>query len=180
MKRIGLARPFAARIPALAGAVLVSVYLITTASADAAQVEVTRASSTIELAQAFTTALNLHDVDAVVTMFTDEDSGPTINADRHAWQKFEIRLWVEQQVAAGIWTEAYDYRTTEHGATWSANVHRDDWAALGMAIVPVTNSIWVHNGQLADFSSTLTEPRDVQHLGDLWRPGAPPDSTPGA
>ena len=44
----------------------------------------------------------------------------------------------------------------------------------------VSNSIWVHNGQLADFSSTLSEPRDAERLGDLWRPGAAPDRTPGA
>ena len=153
------------------GLVLASLCLTSPASAEGA--------TSIELAQAFTAALNLHDVDAVVEMFSDEDSGPTVNADRRAWQKFEIRLWAEQQVAAGIWTDAYDYRTTEQGAVWSATVSRDDWAALGVDSVHVTNSIWVHNGKLADFTSTLPDARDVQRLGDLWRPGSAPVRTAG-
>ena len=172
--------PLAARVGALAGSVLFSICLITTASADAVHNDATSPPTSIELAQAFTTALNDHDVDAVVAMFTDEDSGPTVNADRRAWQKFEIRLWAEQQVAADISTEAYDYRTTEYGAAWSGNVHRADWAAKGVEVVAVSNSIWVHNGQLADFYSTLSELRDAERLGDLWRPGAAPDRTPGA
>jgi PKD domain len=53
----------------------------------------------IQLAQALTTALNDHDVDALVDLFTEEDSGPTVNADHHAWQKFEIRQWARQQVS---------------------------------------------------------------------------------
>ncbi len=178
MSRNRIAISLARRLGGLGGAVLVSICLVTVPSVEAARNEVTNAPTSIELAQAFTAALNAHDVDAVVGMFTEEDSGPTVNADRRAWQKFEIRLWAQQQIAADIRAEAFDYRATEQGATWSANLYRDDWGA-SVEFVAVTNSIWVHNGQLADFSSTLSEPRDLQRLGDLWRPGAAPDRTAG-
>jgi hypothetical protein len=38
----------------------------------------------IQLAQAFTAALNAHDVDALVELFTEDDAGPSVNADRYA------------------------------------------------------------------------------------------------
>jgi len=129
------------------------------------------AAVSIDLAQTFTEALNAHDVDAIVEMFTDEDSGPTINADRYAWQKFEIRLWAERQVQANIHVVAYDYQVTEHGVAWRADLSRDDFRALGVESVPVSNSIWVHDGKLADFTSVLEDPRDVERLGVLWWPG---------
>jgi hypothetical protein len=156
------------------GFTLGSVRLDVISAADASNV-VTELPRSIQLAQAFTAALNGHDVDALVELFTEEDAGPTVTADRFAWQKFEIRLWAQQQVQAGIRSEAYDFRVTEHGAAWKADVYRDDWRALGAEFVPVTNTIWVHNGQLADFTSNLSDPRDMQRLGPLWQPGAVPD-----
>jgi hypothetical protein len=30
-------------------------------------------------------------------------------------------------------------------------------------------------GQLADFTSSLKDPRDAERLGRLWRPGATPE-----
>jgi hypothetical protein len=68
----------------------------------------------------------------------------------------EIRLWAQQQVQAGIRTVAYDFRVTENGAAWTADVYREDWRAVGVTPLRVTNSIWVHNGQLANFTSKLT------------------------
>jgi hypothetical protein len=157
---------------------LIAMCLITVPHVEASKDESSDAPGSVELAQAFTAALNAHDVDAVVGMFTDENSGPTVTADRYAWQKFEIRLWAQRQVAAGIRTEAFDYTASEHGATWGANVYRDDFSALGVEFVPVTNTIWVHNGKLADFTSTLNEPRDFERLGVLWQPGSVPEPLP--
>jgi hypothetical protein len=135
----------------------------------------TEARSSIQLAQAFTAALNAHDVDAVVELFTEEDAGATVTADRFAWEKFEIRLWALQQAQGGFRGEAYDYRVTEHGAAWSADVYRDDWRALGVTAVRVLNTIWVHNGYVADFTSELGEPSDQLRLGRLWQPGTIPE-----
>jgi len=135
----------------------------------------TELPGSIQLAQAFTAAVDAHDVDALVELFTEEDAGPSITADRFAWQKFEIRLWAEQQVQAGIRMEGYDYWATEHGAAWSADVYRDDWPALGVTALRVSNSIWVHNGYLADFTSELREPSDRLRLGRLWQPGVVPE-----
>jgi hypothetical protein len=126
----------------------------------------------IQLAQTFTAALNAHNVNAVVELFTDEGSGPTVNADAYAWHKFEIGQWAQQQVSANIRVEARNYRLSEYGATWDADVYRDDWAALGVQSLPVTNSIKLHNGKLATFTSEPEQPRDVQALGILWRPSA--------
>jgi hypothetical protein len=127
----------------------------------------TEAHPSIQIARALTEALNTHDIDALVELFTEEDAGPTVHADRFAWQKFEIRLWAQQQVAAGIWTDAYDYRATEHGATWKSDVYRADWSDAGIESVAVANSIWIHKGKLADFTSTLSDSRDLQRLGRL-------------
>src|SRR5689334_12118762 len=44
----------------------------------------------IALARDFTAALNAHDVEALLALFTEEDAGPSVMADRSAWQKFEI------------------------------------------------------------------------------------------
>ena len=128
----------------------------------------------IQAAGAFTEALNTHDIDALVELFTDEDAGATVHADRFAWQKFEIRLWAEQQVAAGIWTDAYDYRVTETGATWNADIYRADWSNVGVESVAVVNSIRIHKDKLADFTSTLSDSRDLQRLGRLWQPWVKP------
>jgi hypothetical protein len=54
-------------------------------------------------------------------------------------------------------------------------VYRDDWMALRVAPLSVTNSIWVHQGKVAAFSSTPRDPRDAERLGSLWRPGLPPE-----
>jgi hypothetical protein len=128
----------------------------------------------VRLAQAFTTALNTHDVDTLVDLFTDEDSGPTLSADVHAWHKFEIHQWAMLQIQASIRVSAFDYRPTEHGAIWRADVYRGDWAELGVSTVRVWNEIWVHNGKLAHFRSTPRDLREIERLGSLWRPGSPP------
>jgi len=148
---------------------------VTYVPAEAADDERTYSLSNVELAQAFTAALNAHDVDALLTLFTEEDAGPMVSADRFAWQKFEIRLWALQQVAANAYADAYDYQATERGASWSADMYRDDWRAVGAERVSVTNTIWVHNGEVAEFTSRLVEPSDLELLGPLWRPGAAPE-----
>jgi hypothetical protein len=48
-------------------------------------------------------------------------------------------------------------------------------SASGVEVVPVTNTLWVHNGRLADFTSTPTDSRDLERLGALWRTAAAPD-----
>jgi hypothetical protein len=48
---------------------------------------------------------------------------------------------------------AYDFRLTEKGAAWDADVYREDWRALGVDGVAVTNTVSVHNGRLAIFTS---------------------------
>jgi hypothetical protein len=126
----------------------------------------------VTLAKAFTAALNAHDTDTLVSLFTDEDAGPTVSADRSAWLKFEIRVWAEQQFRSGIRVEAHEYWLTEQGAAWNADVCRDDWHDLGVRRLPVTNSIWVHNGKVANFTSRPRQPIDVAQLGGLWQPGA--------
>jgi len=133
------------------------------------------APDALQLAQAFTAALNAHDSDALIDLFTEEDAGPMVSADRFAWQKFEIRLWARQQIEAGIQTEAYAYRLSERGASWKADVYRADWNALGLPRLRVTNSIWVHHGRLAGFTSQPIEPGDVMMLGRLWQPGTTPE-----
>jgi hypothetical protein len=132
----------------------------------------------IELAQAFSAALNGHNVEALVALFTEEDAGPTVAADRYAWQKFEIRVWAERQVAGNIHVEAYDYRISEHGVLWEADVYRDDWGAIGVTPLPVSNAIWVHHGKLASFTSTPRNPHDAQLLGGAWQPDAEPERRP--
>ena len=129
----------------------------------------------IELAHAFTTALNSHDSDALVGLFTDEDAGPTVTADRYAWQKFEIHRWAQQQAHMNIRTEAYDFRLTARGAAWHAEVYRDDWASRGVKPLSTTNSIWVHHGKVANFTSNPRDPRDAEMLWPLWRAGATPE-----
>lgn len=157
------------------GLALVSARLDTMFFAGEASNVGTELPESIQLAQAFTAALNAYDVDALLDLFTEEDAGPTVTADRSAWQKFEIRRWAERQVEAGIRMEAYDYRVTEHGAAWRADVYRDDWSALGLTPLAVTNSIWLHKGHLADFTSRLTAPGDLLRLGRLWQPGVVPE-----
>jgi len=154
----------------LRGVVAAAIVTATVLSAGAGQAGPATPNS-VDLARAFTSALNAHDVDAVVALFTEEDSGPTVNADRYAWQKYEIRLWAEQQAAANVRIEAYDYRVSNNGATWRAQVSRDDFGQLGIAYVSVTNSIWVYQDKLADFTSTLDDPSDAARLGGLWQPG---------
>jgi hypothetical protein len=162
---------FATTIGLALGLVLVGSGAATSA---ADVIEVQDVASNVELAQAFTAALNTHDADALVELFTDEDGGPTVNADRFAWQKFEIRVWALQQVAANVHADAYDYETTDFGATWNADMFRADWSLLGAQRVRVTNSIWVHHGRVADFTSRLSDPSDQLLLGQLWQPGTAP------
>src|ERR1051326_70800 len=92
-----------------------------------------------------------------------------------AWEKFEIRLWALHETSMNMQVEAGRYQLTEHGATWGAIAYRDDWTAVGVYGLSVTNSIWVHNGKIASFTSVPRNPIDVQQLGNLWRPGATPE-----
>jgi hypothetical protein len=128
-----------------------------------------------ELARAFTAALNAHDVEALVDLFGDAGAGPTVQADRYAWNKHEIRLWAQQQTRANIRVHADDYGATENGATWSAVVHRDDWHAAGVEALAVTNRIWVEDGKLVAFAASPTDWRDAARLGHFWRPGVGPE-----
>jgi hypothetical protein len=134
-------------------------------------------ATNLELAQAFTAAVNAQDVDSLVDLFTEEDAGPTVTADRFAWQKFEIRLWAQKAADMNIQVVAQQYRLTEQGAVWDADEYRDDWAAIGMRVLRVTNSICVHNGKIASFASTPSNPIDADQLGNLWQPGASPERT---
>jgi hypothetical protein len=171
---VGTAAVMSASIGLAVGFTLAAVHLDAISGAEASSTG-TELPSSIQLAQAFTAALNAHDVDAVVELFTEEDAGPTVTADRYAWEKFEIRLWAQQQAQGGFRADAYDYRVTDHGATWGADVYRDDWRALGVTAVRVLNTIWVHNGYVADFTSELGEPSDQLRLGRLWQPGTIPE-----
>jgi len=111
----------------------------------------------------------------LVALFTDDDGGPTVSADRYAWLKYEIALWGRQQVAENIRLDASKYRLSEHGAVWEAEVYRDDWSAAGVTSLRVTNAVWVRGGRIAAFASKLLDPRDAERLGDRWRPGAVPE-----
>jgi hypothetical protein len=125
----------------------------------------------VALAQAFIVELNAHNVDALVELFTDEDAGASVSADRYAWLKFEIRLWAQTQADSNLRMQAYQYRITEQGAAWDADLYRDDWTAAGVAPLNVTNSIWVHNGKIANFTEKLRNPADADRLANLWQPG---------
>lgn len=129
----------------------------------------------IELAQRLSRAINAGDVDTLVELFTDEDAGPTVVADRFAWGKFEIRRWALNGASMNMHMQADDYQLTEHGATWEAIAYRDDWTALGVHGLAVTDAIWVHNGKIATFTSVPRDATDIQQLGNLWRPGATPE-----
>ena len=48
--------------------------------------------------------------------------------------------------------EAYGYRFADHGVAWDAEVTRADWTALGVKALPVTSTIWVYHGKLANFT----------------------------
>jgi hypothetical protein len=173
--------PRAARAAAVAAAglafALLSAPIVMAAPVFAADDLGARRPCGLGLAHAFTAALNAHDVDALVDLFGDGGAGPTVQADRYAWHKAEIRLWARQQVRANIRVAPYDYRTTAHGATWKAAVHRDDWHAAGVETLAVTNTIWVEDGKLTGFTASLADPRDAERLGRLWRPGAGPDGS---
>jgi len=132
-------------------------------------------STSLVLAQAFTTALNAHDVDELVSLFSEDGPGATVHADRYAWTTFEIRLWAQHQVRANIRADVDEYQITDHGAAWNATVYRDDWRDSGMESVPLLNSIWVEDGKIMDFTSKLANLGDAERLAQLWRPGSLPD-----
>jgi hypothetical protein len=71
--------------------------------------------------------------------------------------------------------DAREYRVTEQGAAWDADIYRDDWIAVGVAPLAVTNSIWVHDRKIAIFSEQPRNSIDAARLGMLWRPGAAPE-----
>jgi hypothetical protein len=129
----------------------------------------------LRLAREFNSDLNAHDVDGLVDLFTDADSGPTVTADRFAWLKFEIRLWALQQVAMNISVDAYNYQISDVGVTWDADIYREDWAAVGVRTLAVSNSIWVRDRKVASYMSTPRSSVDAQRLGRLWRPGSAPE-----
>jgi hypothetical protein len=81
------------------GFTLVSLRLGASSRAEASNIR-TELPASIQLAQAFTAALNAHDVDALVELFTEEHAGPTVTADRFAWQKFEIRCGLSSRSRA--------------------------------------------------------------------------------
>jgi len=177
LRRLAPAAVFVAALGGLAlGSGLVFARLIPVSPAAAV---VSRVASSLpnnlELAQRFTGLLNAHDVDALVELFTDdEDSGGTVHADRYAWHKVEIRAWARRQVRANIHVNARDYRVTQNGTSWNAEVHRDDWRQLGVDQLRVLNSIWVQDGKLVDFMSKPLDQDDAEQLGRLWQPGASP------
>lgn len=131
--------------------------------------------ASITLALALTAALNAHDANAVAQLFGDEDAGPTVNADRYAWQQFEIRLWAEQQARASIAVEAHGPVAIDRGAVWDADVYREDWRQVGVNPLRVTNTILMRNDKLADFTSKPADPLAMAQLGRLWRPGSAPE-----
>jgi hypothetical protein len=129
----------------------------------------------IALAQALTVELNAHDADGLIELFTDDDAGPSVNAERYAWLKFEIRLWAQKQADTNLNVQAYEYRITEEGAAWDADLYRDDWTAAGVAPLQVTNSIWVKNGRIANFTEKVRNSADTDRLATLWQPGTAPE-----
>ena len=173
---IAPAAVFAAAVGGLAfGAGLVFDRLIPVSPAVVASSVTSSPPKNVELAHRFTAALNAHDVDELMELFTDdEDGGGTVHADRYAWNMFEIRAWAQRQVRANTHIEVRDYRVTEHGATWNAEVYREDWRQVGVDSLGVLNSIWVHDGKLVDFTSKPLDHHYAEQLGRLWQPGASP------
>ena len=95
---------------------------------------------------------------------------------RHADEILRLRQLIHLvDFRERIRIDAYDYRATDQGAAWSADVYREDWHQVAIDDLQVMNAIWIRNGKLADFTS---KPRDQHHadrLGALWRPGALPE-----
>jgi len=177
LRRFAPTAVFAAAVGGLAfGSGLVFDRLIPVSPAAVASSVTSSPPNNLELALRFTAALNAHDVDALVELFTDddEDNGATVHADRYAWNKFEIRAWAQRQVRANTHMDARDHRVTQNGATWNAEVYREDWRQLGVDSLRVLNSIWVHDGKLVDFTSKPLDQHDAEQLGRLWQPGASP------
>src|SRR5262245_15135440 len=92
-----------------------------------------------ELAQAFTAALNGHDADRWRELFGEAGGRRTVEADRSAWNRYELRLWAEQQFRSNIRVQGFDYRPTEDGATWTSLASRDDWSGLGARALALSN-----------------------------------------
>jgi hypothetical protein len=145
---------------------------------DSSSGPVAQPGDALALAQAVTADLNAHDEDGLVELFTDEDAGASVSADRYAWLKREIRLWAQKQADANLRMQSHGYRITEQGAAWDADLYRDDWSAAGITPLQVTNSIWVHNGKIANFTETLRNARDRELLANLWQPGTAPERPP--
>ena len=177
LRRLAPAAVFAAVLSGLAfGSGLVFDRLIPVSPAAVASSATSSPPKNLELAQRFTAALNAHDVDALVELFTDDDddNGATVHADRYAWNKLEIRVWAQRQVRANTHMDARDYRATKNGAAWNAEVHREDWRQLGVDSLTMLNSIWVHDGKVVDFTSKPLSEHEAELLGRLWRPRASP------
>ena len=177
LRRLAPAAVFAIALGGLAfGSAHVFDRLIPVSPAAVASSVTSSPPNNLALAHRFTAALNAHDVDALVELFTDDDdnNGASVHADRYAWNKFEIRVWAQWHVRANTYMDARDYRATKNGAAWNAEVSRDDWQQLGVHSVSVLNSIWVHDGKLVDFTSKPLEHRDVEQLGRLWQPSTSP------
>jgi hypothetical protein len=164
-----------AAVVALAASLVVALSGAPALAASPALAGDVEARPAVELARAFTAALNARDADALADLFGDAGAGPTVEADRYAWNRHEIRLWAREQSRLGIHVDAYDYQASEHGATWSATVRRDDWSVAGVEALAQTHTIWVEDGKLVAFRARLDDPRAADLLGHLWRPGASPD-----
>jgi len=163
--------PHTVRVASALAAISIALVLVSVPAAMGASVDdEVGTPASIELAQAFTSALNAHDVDRVVDMFTEDDAGATVTADAYAWTKFEIRLWAQRQALQRVHVSAHDFQVIERGAAWNADVFRNDWQIWGVSLLPVSNTIWVHDGKIANFTSILRDPRDARLLSSLWEP----------
>jgi hypothetical protein len=135
-----------------------------------------RQSSEVGLAAALVDALNQGEEDAVVALFDPE---ATLHMERYAWLHYQIRQWARAQIAAGIVIEPEGpFQAVPNHALWTARVQRDDWRQRGVDSVRLANQILTEGDRILDFSADLLDGATVAPLGDLWRPGSPPDPIP--
>src|SRR5437016_1317684 len=88
----------AVRLSALGGAVALALLAVPVAAHPGLHDESTGVPA-LTLASSFVDTLNAGDVEAVVALFDDEG---TVFADRHAWLKYEVRLWAQTQTDNSI------------------------------------------------------------------------------
>jgi hypothetical protein len=119
--------------------------------------------------------LNRGDEDGVVALF---DPQATVEADRHAAGVDEIRLWARRQIAYSINIVVDRREAADSGpnrAMWTAHVWRQDWRAIGLPSVVMTQAIWTVGPRIVHFSAFPTDGTLVPQLGDAWRPSSAPD-----